>query len=729
MNANQTIMPTIKIGSDDSQNLSTQKSPTAVEIEGFKAAKDIRRDLPSKDTPIRQPLLNAPLGSSTRSSSSSTRSSLSSTRSSSSCPSTFDDNASPAGTPLTPPSESNQTIYPKRGSFNSKKPRRPLFQKTPPIESPCFNSDPSSPSAQSPRGRPPRSSTPDMGKQSPEQNDASLLLSQSEGSDSPTAKAHGRKLERETAPTGRTSCRRSKTTNRAAEGSNTLKGALAQTLNHYTGARGGDEKETPPPDTETEVAKNTPRLPTPTITGSEEAHEQRPSSPSTILVSVPPEQLSTTRSSSRLRSRSERQTQPSNNIGSSSVPSPPSSSKPRKRTPRKSTSSPPKSEKVEPRAIDSTKISRPPPINDSIAEPEKQTPDCDINSTARINQNKDTSTGQVTKFDHANEEGRALGNALNLEILHTIRRESREKKLKENLLTALFVLVFFPIIPNKMSSKVLDIDEGFIYIFKSNAYPGYVKIGKTKQEPEKRISQWKKQCKLPFTCIHVLDPNDKSFRHYGIVEELVQAELWNERRKFKCKGCGKGHQFSQQGDATEDESEQEMTNATEDEPQQVNRRGRKPKPKQEKKSPKKNQLEQEKKTLREHKEWFEITEERALEVVEKWRSWIIKCHPYTRRGVLTPFWKWKYQQAMKSGEIDWVKWRSPGWLERLPYAWYCIRTMAEEDLFFVLAFTLFFTASLGLLNLFVPINVSGAVVSEISFALPFSFICYKRIYW
>jgi hypothetical protein len=173
----------------------------------------------------------------------------------------------------------------------------------------------------------------------------------------------------------------------------------------------------------------------------------------------------------------------------------------------------------------------------------------------------------------------------------------------------------------------VDTSEGFIYIFKADIYPGYVKIGKTKQQPEQRITQWEKQCK--FTCIHISDPNDKFFQHYGIVEELVQAELWNERRKFKCRECGTGHKL-ELGERNDKGTE--------------------------------------------HGEWYEISETHALEVVEKWRQWIVHRQPYFLHGVLRDFWKWKHQQAMNEKEVDWAKWVLLDGLDVFWYGLYCVRT-------------------------------------------------------
>jgi hypothetical protein len=309
--------------------------------------------------------------------------------------------------------------------------------------------------------------------------------------------------------------------------------------------------------------------------------------------------------------------------------------------------------------------------------------------TASNMQNESKVTGP--KFRKYNTEGKSV-TGLNQVILGAVRNKKRDDLLAKYFFITLFLLAFPYATRNSLFSKILsklfpkypssfsDIDEGFIYIFKSDDYPGYVKIGKTKRKPADRIKEWERQHK--FTCIYVVDPNDKLFKHYGIVEQLVQAELWNERRSFKCKKCGKEHQFMM-GDRVG--------------------------------------------TV--HGEWFEVTEAHALEVVEKWRSWIVTHRPYTRRAILKPFWKWKYQEALDSDGVDWVKWRSSKPSERLPYTWSCMRAFPEEDFPFVVGFVLLFMVVLGLINLFRPIDVSGETVFMIGLGISLFIILYKRTYY
>ncbi|KAN0092234.1 T5orf172 domain containing protein [Hyaloscypha variabilis] len=174
--------------------------------------------------------------------------------------------------------------------------------------------------------------------------------------------------------------------------------------------------------------------------------------------------------------------------------------------------------------------------------------------------------------------------------------------------------------PSSKTSKTPTVeDEGYIYIFRSkpDAFPGrrYVKIGKTKQPIEKRRTQWTGKCHFEF--IHVKDSNDKRFLHYHAVERIIHTELYNERRKYKCNNCTHFHQL-EVGQASVQS------------------------------------------TPTEHGEWFEISEERALQVVNKWREWVIKNEPYRHDGTLRAAWLWKCSLGsfwMNGTEEDWVLWR------------------------------------------------------------------------
>ncbi|KAE9366724.1 hypothetical protein N431DRAFT_351113 [Stipitochalara longipes BDJ] len=167
-------------------------------------------------------------------------------------------------------------------------------------------------------------------------------------------------------------------------------------------------------------------------------------------------------------------------------------------------------------------------------------------------------------------------------------------------------------------------EDGYIYIYKSkNAFPGpkYVKIGKTRQAPNERIYKWETSCK--FECIPIKDNNDKRFLHYHAVERIVHAELYNERRKYKCNECNQAHKLGFGAKYAKSPST-------------------------------------------EHGEWFEISEEKALQVVNKWRDWVIKSDPYRPDGRIRARWLWKCTLGsfwMNGTEEDWIVWRDLNSLE------------------------------------------------------------------
>jgi hypothetical protein len=303
--------------------------------------------------------------------------------------------------------------------------------------------------------------------------------------------------------------------------------------------------------------------------------------------------------------------QPNEGINSPSAPRSTPAPKSTKRAPRKASNSASKLRKSELKNDCGT------PAKEHIGLSKARGKETVSRAETTINAPNDPAIA-VTKFERFDEA--KSSNEVKLEVLRILRRIEYECKLNKAFLKALD--------PKPPSLPFIDMSEGSIYIFKSAIYPGYVKIGKTKQRPEKRITQWEKQCK--FTCIHISDPNDKFFVHYGMVEQLVQAELTNERRKFKCKKCGTPHKLELgHGDK-----------------------------------------------LTEHGEWYEISETRALEVVEKWRGLIVQGQPYfengTQKGILRDPWKWKCRKAMGKKEVDWEKWVLFDWFDMFWFGLYCV---------------------------------------------------------
>ena len=190
-------------------------------------------------------------------------------------------------------------------------------------------------------------------------------------------------------------------------------------------------------------------------------------------------------------------------------------------------------------------------------------------------------------------------------------------------------------------SKDSEKDDGFIYVFESTLYNGYVKIGRTKNPIGDRMKQWGK-CEIG--CIYIEDSENAKFRHYVLVENLIHTELSNYRRIFKCKRCGIGHMLN----------------------------------------PNKHE------SRVSHGEWFEIDKDKALEVVERWRRWAIEQEPYTLYGELRDFWDKKCDEAAMYKNYDLANWHrtNDSWIHEVwSYAcfWTDERIKTMEPQFAVLA--------------------------------------------
>lgn len=126
--------------------------------------------------------------------------------------------------------------------------------------------------------------------------------------------------------------------------------------------------------------------------------------------------------------------------------------------------------------------------------------------------------------------------------------------------------------------------EGGVYIFRAPEYfkmcrpgkPALLKIGKSTNIKD-RLEELKKNCGI-FDISRVSDGETRSIAWYSRIEKLVHCELQNYRRIFRCLKCGK-----------------------------------------------------------EHREWFEVSEEVALLSVQRWRKFM-EQEPYDKNGVLKDHW-------------------------------------------------------------------------------------------
>lgn len=185
------------------------------------------------------------------------------------------------------------------------------------------------------------------------------------------------------------------------------------------------------------------------------------------------------------------------------------------------------------------------------------------------------------------------------------------------------------LLENKNKNPSIDKQPGFIYMYELKGSKGYIKIGKSNQNHGVRVAQWAKDCKLEFE--QISDPNDRKFLNYEIVEKLVHAELSNERKKYKCKECKKGGN---------------------------------------KKSKDENA---------DHGEWFQVTEQRALEVIEKWRGWIVQQRPYRKDGALRGVWRWKHSKLSEANTDCFKECPILTWDDWLAYSWCTFDDCLEKE--------------------------------------------------
>jgi hypothetical protein len=212
-----------------------------------------------------------------------------------------------------------------------------------------------------------------------------------------------------------------------------------------------------------------------------------------------------------------------------------------------------------------------------------------------INSPEDAPAAQWPVFPRKNKEVLSARDVKNKTIKLATRKNRSKKERDWNPLVALIRILQTPRwVQQELGVKpVANLPgDGHIYIFKSAAYPGYVKIGVTTSDPNERQKEWGHKCK--FKAIHIDDPNDHRFWNSETIEKLVHSELYDEQRVFECAYC----KTKQKGVS--------------------------------------HHLHLDAKTK--HGEWFEITETRALEVVNKWRNWAVTHEPYTVLDTLRPFW-------------------------------------------------------------------------------------------
>lgn len=190
----------------------------------------------------------------------------------------------------------------------------------------------------------------------------------------------------------------------------------------------------------------------------------------------------------------------------------------------------------------------------------------------------------------------------------------------------------------------LDNKTGFVYMYKFNSSKGHIKIGKSNQKHGERVEQQARSCKLPFE--RISDQYDKKFLHFGVVEKLVHLELSNQRKKYECGTC-----------KTKSSGPKNGAKAT-------------------------------------HGEWFEVEEEHALKVIERWRGWFVRHQPYGKDGALRGIWIWKHRKLSEASTDDFGQWVILTWTDWPAYAWYRIDDYLDKELPKMLRSSLFINATL-----------------------------------
>jgi hypothetical protein len=182
-------------------------------------------------------------------------------------------------------------------------------------------------------------------------------------------------------------------------------------------------------------------------------------------------------------------------------------------------------------------------------------------------------TGEITWSD---DQGKKKGAGLGLNEVNPIQkfRPYTSKTINQNVSEDLANLLTKPLSSSDLKSR------GSIYIFWQRGNFGYLKIGRS-GDVHRRLRQWFKQCKKDIG-IHFPDcERERSdgqqvlqeVAHICRVEALVHLELLQYRKiEINCPGCS-----------------------------------------------------------RKHKEWFEISEDRANAVAHKWMTWM-GTEPYEKRG-------------------------------------------------------------------------------------------------
>lgn len=195
----------------------------------------------------------------------------------------------------------------------------------------------------------------------------------------------------------------------------------------------------------------------------------------------------------------------------------------------------------------------------------------------------------VEPYDHSEEASSeelgvfltpAVGEKLITETTHPLHPKPEFERFHPEDLSVLTITHKVLDLMRSALSEKQGTDHGLVYMLRMIGRPGFVKIGCTRKSLDKRMKEIN-EC-IPHKLQSISDDDRCPVPNYMRVERLIHAELHTYRRAFSC-DCGKRN--------FDDEADNGATR---------------------------------------HNEWFEIDEEKALEVVSRWKKWI-RTRPYYKR--------------------------------------------------------------------------------------------------
>jgi hypothetical protein len=153
----------------------------------------------------------------------------------------------------------------------------------------------------------------------------------------------------------------------------------------------------------------------------------------------------------------------------------------------------------------------------------------------------------------------------------------------------------YHLIQSQLKKPLDDIEEndGYVYLYEVEGNSGFVKLGYTGGPVEVRHQQWEFDCnRVPKVLYPIPSSSARPVRNAHRVEALCHAELDHRKIRIYCKGC-----------------------------------------------------------LKQHIEWFEISPEEAIAIIQKWSKWT-ETLPYEMPRLRSGQWWLKEEERQKVQNID-----------------------------------------------------------------------------